>query len=111
MGGMKFDTIVTNPPYVLASEFIRHSMDLLENGGQLAMFLKIQFLEGAKREKLFTDYPPKYVYVFRKRVSAWNNGVEVNPDTGRPWSSTITFCWYIWQKGLKHIEPVIRWID
>lgn len=106
-----YDTIITNPPYALASEFIERCMDLLSPGGQLAMFLKIQFLEGAKREKLFTKYPPKYVYVFRKRISAWNNGMQFNPDTGKPWSSTITFCWYIWRKGEKHIEPVIRWID
>ena len=110
-GCREYDTIITNPPYILANEFIERSMDLLVNGGQLAMFLKIQFLEGSKREALFQKYPPKYVYVFRRRVSAWNNGMKLNPETGKKWSSTITFCWYVWQKGLQRIEPVIRWID
>lgn len=110
-GRREYDTIITNPPYILANEFIERSMDLLVNGGQLAMFLKIQFLEGSKREALFRKYPPKYVYVFRRRVSAWNNGMKLNPETGKKWSSTITFCWYVWQKGLQRNEPVIRWID
>lgn len=106
----KYDTIITNPPYILASEFIKKCYDLLTPGGQLAMFLKIQFLEGMSRQDLFYKYPPKYVYVFRKRISAWNNGMEKNPQTGKKWASTITFCWYIWQKE-KNTEPVIRWIE
>lgn len=105
-----YDTIITNPPFALATEFIYKCMDLLADGGQLAMFLKIQFLEGVNRAELFDRYPPKEVYVFRKRISAWNNGQSINPDTGRPWLSTVCFAWYVWEKSSRS-EPVIRWID
>lgn len=105
----KFDTIITNPPYSLANEFIYKCMDLLEPGGQLAMFLKIQFLEGVKRKELFDEYPPQYVYVFRKRMCVFNNGMEVDPNTGKQWATTLCNAWYVWKKDVKS-EPTIRWI-
>ena len=43
----KYEGIITNPPYSLAKEFVEKGMELLEDDGQMAMFLKIQFLEGA----------------------------------------------------------------
>ena len=105
----KFDTIITNPPYMLANEFIYKCMDLLKPLGQLAMFLKIQFLEGIKRQRLFEEHPPKYIYVFRKRMCVFNNGNEINPDTGKPWATTLCNAWYVWENGF-HGDPSVRWI-
>lgn len=49
--------IITNPPYTLALEFVKHSLELIPEGNKVAMLLKIQFLEG-KARKLFFDYAP-----------------------------------------------------
>lgn len=106
----KFDFIITNPPYSLASEFVEKSMELLDDNGMCCMFLKLQFLEGAKRKELFEEYPPKYIYVFRNRMATWKNGFKKNPDTGKKWAETICFAWFVWVKG-STTEPVIRWID
>lgn len=38
------------------------------------MFLKIQFLEGKKRNKFFKKYPPKYIYVNSSRQNCARNG-------------------------------------
>lgn len=65
----RFEAIITNPPYSLAQEFIEKGMSLLTENGQMAMFLKIQFLEGAKRKEFFSKYPPKYIYTFRNRMA------------------------------------------
>lgn len=46
-----FDNVITNPPYSLAQEFLEKEMEVVKNGGKIAMFLKIQFLEGNKRRK------------------------------------------------------------
>ena len=51
----KFEGIITNPPFSLAQEFIEKGMELLTDDGQMAMFLKIQFLEGAKRKEFFDN--------------------------------------------------------
>lgn len=106
----RFDFIITNPPYSLASEFVEKSMELLDDNGMCCMFLKLQFLEGAKRKELFRKYPPKYIYVFRSRMATWKNGFEKNPDTGKKWAETICFAWFVWVKGNMN-EPIIRWID
>lgn len=47
------DNIVTNPPYSTALEWTEHSLDLLESGKKLALFLPIQFLESDKKEQDF----------------------------------------------------------
>lgn len=51
--------IITNPPYALAYDFVEHALDISEDDVKVAMLLKIQFLEGKKRRKLFEKYPPR----------------------------------------------------
>jgi len=104
----KFDNIITNPPYSLAQEFLEKGMEVINNKGKIAMFLKIQFLEGVKRREMFKRYPPKYVYVFSKRQNPWRNGSQVN-EKGKPWASTMCFAWFIWEQGSKS-EPIIKWL-
>lgn len=106
----KFDTIITNPPYGIVNEFVTKGIDLLEDKGQMAFFLKIQFLEGGKRYKnIFKKYPPKYIYVFSNRMPTWANGEEINPKTKKKWVTTFCHAWFIWEKGSK-TEPIIRWL-
>lgn len=100
--------IVTNPPYSMAQEFLEHSMDQIHKGKKVAMFLKIQFLEGNKRKELFKKYPPKYVYVFSKRQNPWRNGSSVD-EKGKPWSSTMCFAWFVWEKGYNG-DTIVKWI-
>lgn len=53
------ECIITNPPYKYATEFVRHALDLLPDGGWCIMFLKTTFLEGQKRWKeIFSSTPP-----------------------------------------------------
>ena len=104
----KYDNVITNPPYSLAQEFLEKSFEVLKPKGKIAMFLKIQFLEGSKRKELFKKYPPKIIYVFSKRQNPWRNGNPLN-EQGKPWSSTICFAWFLWEEGSTS-EPIIRWI-
>lgn len=97
--------IVTNPPYSLAKEFAEHALDISENGVKVAMFLKLTFLEGAKRKSLFDKYPPKKIYVFRSRVDCWKNGIE--PEKA---SKAVCYAWFVWEKGFLG-SPTIKWID
>ena len=39
------------------------------------MFLKVQFLEGKARRKLFEKYPPKCVYVSSSRILCAKNAM------------------------------------
>ena len=105
----RYDIIISNPPYSLAQEFIEKSLSLLSSKGHCIMFLKLQFLEGAKRKEFFEKYPPKYIYVFRNRMATWNNGSEVDPNTSKRWATTMCHAWFIWEKD-SNTEPIIRWL-
>lgn len=105
----RYDAIITNPPYSLALEFIEKSLLLLKENGKIAMFLKLQFLEGEKRRQLFNNYPPSKIYVFRKRMPTWRNG-EPKDENGKNWATTICHAWFIWEAGKTNIEPAIKWL-
>lgn len=97
--------ILTNPPYKYAKEFVEKALDVTRNSCYTVMLLKIQFLEGKERYKLFQKYPPKYVYVNSSRQTCYING-----DMSKKMSSASCYCWFIWQKGFEG-EPIIRWIQ
>ena len=104
----KYDLVITNPPFSLAQDFIEKSFKHIKPNGYIIMFLKIQFLEGAKRKDFYEKYPPKYIYVFRNRMATWNNGNELDPN-GKRWATTMCHAWFIWQEGFTG-EPVVRWL-
>lgn len=94
--------IITNPPYKYAQEFVEHALDISMDGTKVIMFLKIQFLEGQKRRKLYDKYPPKYVYVNSARQICYLNG-----DMSKKMSSATCYCWFVWEKGFKG-DPIIK---
>lgn len=100
--------IVTNPPYKFAQEFIEHSLRIIPDGNKVAMFLKIQFLEGKKRKKLFLSTPPKILYVSSSRLTcAKNADFEGSKKRG---GSAVAYGWFVWQKGCKN-KTIIKWIN
>jgi hypothetical protein len=107
MRPQRFDWVITNPPFKHAKEFIEKALFQTDKG--VAMFLKIQFLEGQARKEWLKNSPLKYVYVFSKRQDPLRDGMELNPKTGKKWGSTMCFAWFIWEHGYTG-EPVVRWI-
>ena len=79
--------IVTNPPYILAKEFVLKALDIVSEGNKVVMFLKLLFLESQNRyEELFKLYPPKKIYVCSKRVRC-----KINGDFSKNDSSAICY--------------------
>lgn len=72
--------------------------------GKVAMFLKLTFLEGQKRRKMFDKYPPKYVYVFSKRKKCALNG-----EFEKMGESAVAYAWFIWEVGYKG-DTIVKWI-
>lgn len=100
--------IITNPPYKYATEFIYKALELIPAGNKVAMFLKIQFLEGKKRKKLFEKYPPKTIYVSSSRLLCAKNALFEEMIAGG--GSAVAYAWYIWEKGYNG-ETVIKWCN
>lgn len=97
--------IVTNPPYSRAVDFVEHSLKITEVCSKVAMFLKIQFLEGKKRREFFKQYPPKYIYVASSRLKCAKNG-----EFEKYGSSAVCYAWFVWENGYRG-EPSVRWIN
>lgn len=96
-------SIITNPPYRYATEFILKALELVSEGHYVYMFLKLTALEGQDRyKKIYSKYPPKKVYVFTKRISCSKNGII----TG---SSAVAYAWFVWEKGYQG-ETIIKWL-
>ena len=103
---LKADNVVTNPPFKYAKEFIEKSLH--DTTGKVAMFCKIQLLEGVSRSKMFENTPLKTVYVFTKRQNPLRNGSPVD-ENGKKWASTMCFAWFVWEHGYEG-KPSIEWI-
>lgn len=100
----KFDgDILTNPPYKYALDFVEHALELIKTSNKVIMFLKLQFLEGQERRRLFNTMQLSKVYVFSKRKQCAKNGNFKG-------SSAVAYAWFVWIKGHNDL-PQIEWID
>lgn len=94
----EYDFYCTHP------ESIKLFLKAAKNNGLVIMFMKLTFLESAKRYNFFKKYPPKYVYVYVNRQGC-GKGTDNFKNGG-----AAAYCMYVWQKGDKN-EPIIRWIN
>ena len=97
--------IITNPPYKYAGEFVQKAIDIIPEGNKCIMFLKLQFMEGKQRRKLFDKYPPKTVWVSSSRLACAKNG-----DFGRYSQSAVAYAWFVWEKGYRG-ETTLKWFN
>lgn len=86
------DWIITNPPFRLASEFIRRAFELRPRG--VAVIVRTAFLESVGRyEELFSKNPPSFVAQFTERVPMVKGRLTT---TG---STATAYCWLVWMEG------------
>lgn len=78
------DSIVTNPPFNLAVQFIRHLRSLHL---PFALLLKATFWHAASRRALFRETGPLAVCPLLWRPA-------MDPSRGK--SATMDFCWTVW---------------
>ena len=97
--------IITNPPYKYALEFVEQALNSVQPGRKVAMFLKLQFLEGKSRKQFFLHNPPKVVYVSSSRLICAMNG-----EFSKYPSSAVAYAWFVWEKGFQG-DPIIKWIN
>lgn len=82
-----YELIITNPPFLLAQEFIEHSLKI---SNRVIMLLRINYASGAKRRDFFHNFPP-HVRVSPHRPSFTGNGKTDSTD----------YAWFDWTKGQK----------
>ena len=99
--------IFTNPPFKHAQEFVLHGLNRIKSGRKIIMILRIQFLESVGRHiSIFKKYPPKYVYIYSKRITMHKDNLKQDTDT----SGAMCFAWFVWHKD-DYTETILRWLS
>jgi hypothetical protein len=82
------DCVITNPPFRLGAEFIRHALKLMESPrGMVAMLLRIDFDSAETRADIF-DHPAFAKKVVLRDRIRWFEG-----STGAP---SFNHAWFLW---------------
>lgn len=104
--GAWYGDIITNPPYKEALKFVKHAIDIVQDGAKVAMLLRLQFLEGKERGKFFMEKPPARIYVASGRLNVAKNGEFEKYKK----ANAMAFAWFVWEKGYTG-KPTIDWIN
>lgn len=97
--------IITNPPYKYAQEFVEKALQIIPDGCKVAMFLKVQYLEGKRRRKLFDTMPPKRIWVSSSRLKC-----AINGNFDKISGSATSYAWFVWEKGFRG-DTIIKWFN
>lgn len=91
------ENVVSNPPYSLASNFIRKSLDIVKPGGKVAMLLRLNFLGSSRgRQDLFKQGSGfKHIVVMSIRPSFKGGGTDM-----------CEYAWLVWERGYVGVATV-----
>ena len=99
----KFDNIVTNPPFNLATEFTELALKLANK--KVCMLNKLSYLEGIKRKELIFDKNKlEKVLVFSRRVPFKKESTQTKA------AGLMAFAWFVYDVNYNG-KPTIDWID
>ena len=91
------DIVVSNPPFALAMDFLRHTVEDIDP--PLAAFLlRLNFLGSAKRADWLEQHPPRAIRVLTKRPNFTGQGTD-----------SIEYAWMLWGRGVPAGTAPIGW--
>ncbi len=96
------ECIITNPPYMLAHEFVRHALKLCPF---VVMLMRLAFMESERRSDILDDGTLAEVLVFRKRLPMMHRKDWEGPKA----NSGMAFAWFVWDghhNGFTTIERI-----
>jgi hypothetical protein len=97
-----FDWVITNPPFRLGEEFIRHSMKIARRG--VAMLTRTVFIESVGRyERVFKPNPPSRFAQFTERVPMVKGRIDKRASTA------TGYAWLLWEMD-RLGNPELVWV-
>lgn len=99
------DIIISNPPFYLAEEFIRKSLELVKDNGYVVMLLRLNFFGSQKRKELFENNMPEYCFIHHKRINFIPDSMkaEIKRKGLKPMSGdSIEYAHFVWRKGVNN---------
>lgn len=96
------DWIVTNPPFIAGEAFTLQALAIAREG--VALLVRLQWLEGEARSRLFSSHPPALVAVSAERIPMHRGRWE-------PAGSTATsYAWVCWFARRTNDRTRLIWI-
>ncbi len=96
------DWVITNPPFRLAEEFVRRSLDVARRG--VAILARTVFLESSGRyEGIFRERPPTKFAQFVERVPMVRGRLDSKATTA------TGYAWLVWDKASTEY-PRLMWV-
>jgi hypothetical protein len=87
---IKFDLVMSNPPFRFAQEFVNKSLSVVREGGFVVMLLRLNFFGAKKRFQWWKSNMPIACYVHNDRMSFTDNKK----------TDSIEYMHCVWQKGV-----------
>jgi hypothetical protein len=92
---LRAPVVLTNPPFKLAHEFVRHALDL---GAQRVIILaRLAFLESDARSDILDNGHLVRLWVYRRRLPMMHRADWV----GRKANSGMAFAWFVWDRSVR----------
>jgi hypothetical protein len=103
-----YNGLVTNPPYF--KDLPRKIAEkALSEYDFTALFVRLTFLEGKKRQKLFFKNPPSTILFLSDRIrfgSGYPEAINKHEQLG----GMIAYCWVVWDKTVESTRTELKWI-
>jgi hypothetical protein len=107
------DNVLSNPPFGLIEDAIRHFLPLVRH--KLVLFARLNILESQERRVLFDKSPPAHIWISSRRVSVPPGHLQHPRDQfgaviPLPASGGSTaYCWVVLDR--EHVgPPVLGWL-
>jgi len=102
--GLPYDWIISNPPFSLAREFIDRSIQLATN---MAMLLRLNFLESNDRLPWWQDKTPDAIYALSHRPNFLDReGRPILNKHGKPGTDSCGYGWFVWSASYTGIHVI-----
>lgn len=93
---MVYSTIITNPPFSLAQQFVEKALQLATPDTDIIILLRLAFLESKKRREFWQRHPVSRLYVLSERPSFTGGGTD-----------STAYAWFVWSNDIGQVVKVV----
>lgn len=93
--------VVTNPPFKLATQFMRHAWSL--GAQKMAFLLRLTCIEGSERGEFYDASQLARIWAFRSRLTISRSGAPLQNG------SMIAMAWFVWDRAHSG-PPTLGWL-
>lgn len=102
--------IITNPPFSLAVDIVKHAFDVVEDGGYIAIIGQAKFLFSQARHPLFMRREMDRVLVLSRRPSMPPGKLLAEKGESIRGNGFHDFAWYVWRVGKTTVGATVSWL-